>query len=156
MAFAINRDASAEPAGADIVAGGVPQTLSTFYIHQPAWDSFATGNLQYVTEIGDLKLESNAIAYYSKAIGNSHLDLGAIEVNSGPRFDIDFSDVHLAAARIYGVANEVGLGERQFLHSAGGGLSLDRSLTDKPSGRSFYEFRREWFDSVSLSPAASR
>ena len=148
-------EASAEPAGSDIIAGGVPQTLSTIFIHKPGWDTFATGNLQYVTEIGDLKLESNAIAYASKALGNSHLDLGAIEVNIGPRFDIDVSDVHLAAARAYGVANEVGLGERQFLHSAGGGLSLYRPLTKDFSVSSFYEFRREWFDNVVLSPAAS-
>ena len=148
-------EASAEPAGSDIIAGGVPQTLSTIFIHKPGWDSFATGNLQYVTEIGDLKLESNAIAYASKALGNSNLDLGAVEVNIGPRFDIDVSDVHLAAARAYGVANEVVLGERQFLHSAGGGLSLARPLTKDFSVSSFYEFRREWFDNVVLSPAAS-
>jgi hypothetical protein len=148
-------NASAEPAGSDIVAGGVPQTLSTIFLNRPAWDSFATGNVQYITELGDLKLESNAIAYYSRSIGHSFLDLGAVEVNSGPRFDIDFADIHFAAARAYGVANEVLLGESQFLHSAGGGLSLERSLTDKLVGSSFYEFRREWFSNVAVSPTAA-
>jgi hypothetical protein len=148
-------DASAEPAGSDIIAGGVPQTLSTIFIRQPGWDSFVTGNAQYIAEFGDLKLESNAIAYYSKGIGHSFLDLGAVEVNSGPRFDIDFSDIHFAAARAYGVANEVTLGERQFLHSAGGGLSLYRPITKDLGASSFYEFRREWFDNVALSPAAT-
>ena len=102
-----------------------------------------------------MKLESNAIAYYSKGIGHSFLDLAAVEVNTGPRFDIDLSDVHLAAARAYGVANEVALGERQFLHSAGGGLSLYRPITKDLSASSFYEFRREWFDNVILAPAAT-
>jgi tetratricopeptide repeat protein len=148
-------DASAEPAGSDIVAGGVPQTLSTIFIHKPGWDSFATGNVQYIAEFGDLKLESNAIAYYSKGLGHSFLDLAAVEANTGPRFDIDFSDVHLAAARAYAVANEVALGERQFLHSAGGGLSLYRPITKDFNVSSFYEFRREWFDNVILSPAAT-
>ena len=147
-------DASAEPAGADIIAGGVPQTLSTIFIHRPAWDSFVTGNVQYIAELGDLKLESNAIAYYSKAIGHSFLDLGGLEVNSGPRFDIDLFGTHLFAARAYGVANEVTLGERQFLHSAGGGLTLSRSITDKLVGSWFYEYRREWFDNVTLAPSA--
>jgi hypothetical protein len=102
-----------------------------------------------------LKLESNAIAYYSKAIGHSFLDLAAVEANTGPRFDIDLSDVHLAAARAYAVANEVALGERQFLHSAGGGLTLYRPFTKDFSGSAFYEFRREWFDDVTLSPMAT-
>lgn len=148
-------DASAEPAGSEIVAGGVPQTLSTIFIHRPAWDSFATGNVQYIAEYGDLKLESNAIAYYSKGLGHSSLDLGAVEANTGPRFDIDLLDVHLAAARAYAVANEVTLGEREFLHSGGGGLSLFRPITKDFSVSSFYEFRREWFDDVTLSPAAT-
>jgi len=147
-------DASAEPAGSEIIAGGVPQTLSTIFIHRPGWDSFATGNVQYIAEFGDLKLESNAIAYYSKALGHSFLDLAATEVNSGPRFDIDFAGIHLAAARAYGVANEVMLGESQFLHSAGGGLSLNRSITKDLGASSFYEFRREWFNNVALSPTA--
>jgi len=147
-------DASAEPAGSDIIAGGVPQTLSTIYIHRPAWDSFVTGNVQYVAEFGDIKLESNAIAYYSKAIGHSTLDLGAVEVNTGPRFDIDFGTTHLFAARAYGVANEVTLGEGQFLHTVGGGLSLERSITDKLVGSWFYEYRREWFNNVTLAPSA--
>jgi tetratricopeptide (TPR) repeat protein len=147
-------DASAEPAGSDIIAGGVPQTLSSIYLHQPAWDSFVTGNVQYIAEFGDVKLESNAIAYYSKAIGHSFLDLAAVEVNSGPRFDVDFNGIHFVSARAYAVANEVTLGESQFLHSAGGGLTFDRSLTDKLAASGFYEFRREWFDNVTLSPAA--
>jgi tetratricopeptide (TPR) repeat protein len=148
-------DASAEPAGSDIIAGGVPQTLSTIFLRRSGWDSFATGNVQYIAEFGDLKLESNAIAYYSKALGHSFLDLGAVEVNSGPRFDIDFSGIHFAAARAYGVANEVMLGESQFLHSAGGGLSLYRSIIKDLGASAFYEFRREWFNNVALSPAAS-
>jgi tetratricopeptide (TPR) repeat protein len=147
-------NASAEPAGSDIIAGGVPQTLSTIFLHKPGWDSFVTGNLQYIAEFGDLKIESNAIAYYSKALGHSFLDLAAVEVNTGPRFDIDFADIHFAAARTYGVANEVMLGESQFLHSAGGGLSLDRSIVKDLGASTFYEFRREWFNNVTLSPAA--
>jgi hypothetical protein len=148
-------NASAEPAGSDIIAGGVPQTLSTIFINRAGWDSFATGNLQYIDELGDLKLESNAIAYYSRAIGHGVLNLGAVEVNTGPRFDIDFADIHFAAARAYGVANEVMLGESLFLYSAGGGLSFERSLTEKLAGSGFYEFRREWFSNVAVSPTAA-
>jgi hypothetical protein len=147
-------DASAEPAGSEIIAGGVPQTLSSIYIHHPGWDTFVTGNLQHVYNFGNVQLESNVLVYYSKALGHSDLDLGALEVNSGPRFNVDFGDTHFFSARPYVVANEVTLGENQFLHSAGAGIAADRSLIETLSGSAFYEFRSEWFSNVALSPAA--
>lgn len=147
-------DASGEPAGSDIIAGGVPQTLSTIFLGKPAWDAFTTGNLQHIYDFGSVKLETNAIAYYSKSLGHSTLDLGAIEINSGPRFDLNIGDTHFASARPYALANEVLLGESQFLHSIGAGLGADRAITDKLSGAGFYEFRSEWFSNVALSPAA--
>jgi tetratricopeptide (TPR) repeat protein len=148
-------DASAEPAGADIIAGGVPQTLSTIYINKPAWDTFVTGNVQHVYDLGDVKLESNVLAYYSNSIGHSDLDLGALEINTGPRFDVSPGDIHIVSARPYILGNEVLLGESQFLHSVGAGLTLDRSITETLSGAGFYEFRSEWFSKVTLSPQAN-
>jgi hypothetical protein len=148
-------DASAEPAGSDIVAGGVPQTLTTIFLGKPAWDAFATGNLQHTYDFGGIKLESNLLAYYSKSLGHSTLDVGAVELNTGPRFDLDFADVHVASTRAYLLANEVSLGDSQFLHSVGTGLSVDRNIINKLSGAGFYEFRTEWFSPVTLSPAAN-
>jgi hypothetical protein len=148
-------NASAEPAGSDIIAGGVPQTLSTIFINKPAWDTFTTGNLQHVYDFGDFKIESNALVYYSKSIGHSDLDLAALEINTGPRFDVSIGDTHLMSARPYILGNEVLLGESQFLHSVGTGLAVDRSITDSLSGSGFYEFRSEWFSKVALSPDAN-
>jgi Tetratricopeptide repeat len=148
-------NASAEPAGSDIIAGGIPQTLSTIFINKPGWDSFVTGNVQHVYDLGDVKLETNALAYYSKAIGHSDLDLGAIEVNTGPRLELNADDTHIVSARPYILGNEVLLGEKQFLHSVGTGLSLDRSIMEGLSAAGFYEFRSEWFSNVTLSPDAT-
>lgn len=148
-------NASAEPAGSDIIAGGVPQTLSTIFLNKPAWDTFVTGNVEHTYDFGDFKLESNALAYYSKSLGHSILDLAALEINSGPRFNLDVSGTPLVSARPYAVANEVLLGESQFLHSIGAGLEAARPINDKLSGAGFYEFRSEWFSNVALAPAAS-
>jgi hypothetical protein len=147
-------DASAEPAGSDIVAGGVPQTLSALFIGRPGWDIFSTGYAQYVADLNGVKVETNALAYYSKALGHGVLDLGAIEINSGPRWDIDVGDTRIVSARPYAVVNEVLLGESQFLHGAGLGLSLDRAITKELAGSVFYEYRRDWFNSVALVPGA--
>jgi hypothetical protein len=148
-------NASGEPAGSNIIAGGVPQTLSTIFLNKAAWDAFTTGNVQHTYDFGDFVLESNILAYYSKSLGHSTLDLGALEVNSGPRFDIDIADIHIVSAHPYALANEVTLGEHQFLRSVGTGLGVSRSIIDKLTGAAFYEFRTEWFSDVALSPTAT-
>jgi hypothetical protein len=147
-------NASGEPAGSNIIAGGVPQTLSTIFLNKPAWDVFATGNVQHLYDFGDVALESNLLAYYSKSLGHSVLDLGALEVNSGLRYDVDVAGTRLVSAHPYVLANEVTLGERQYLHSVGAGLGVTRSITDKLIGSGFYEFRTEWFSPVVLVPNA--
>src|SRR5437763_2990227 len=119
-------NASAEPAGADIIAGGVPQTLSTLFAGKPGWDLFATGNVQHSYDLGDAKLETNGLAYVSQQFAHSWLNVAALEVNSGPRFDISGGGVNLVSARPYAVATEVLLGNRQYLGSLGAGVSLDR------------------------------
>jgi hypothetical protein len=148
-------DASAEPAGSDIVAGGVPETLTTIFLGKPAWDVFASGNVQHTYNFGGFKLESNLLSYYSVSIGHSELDVGAVEFSTGPRFDLDLGTVHLASTHAYVLADEVGVGNSQFLKSVGTGLSFDRPIFDRLSGSGFYEFRTEWFSPVTLAPDAN-
>ena len=148
-------NASAEPAGADIVAGGVPQTLSTVFAGQPGWDLFATGNVQHSYDLGDAKLETNGLVYVSQQFAHSWLDVTALEVNSGPRFDIGVGGVNLVSARPYAVATEVLLGNRQYLGSAGAGLGLDRPIVEGLSAAAFYEFRTQRFSNTPRVPDAT-
>jgi tetratricopeptide (TPR) repeat protein len=148
-------NASAEPAGADIIAGGVPQTLSTIFAGKPGWDLFATGNVQHSYDLGDVKLETNGIAYVSQQFANSWLNVAALEVNSGPRFDISAGGVNLVSARPYAVATEVLLGNRQYLGSAGAGVSLDRPIVEGLNAGAFYEFRTQRFSNTPRVPEAT-
>jgi len=148
-------DVTGSPAGADIIAGGVPQTLSSVIANKPGWDAFATGNVQHTYDFGDIKLETNGIAYYSKQFELSPFDLGAIEVNSGPRFDVRGGDNLFFSARPYLVANEVLLGNSQYLWSAGAGIGINRNIIGDLSFAGFYEFRNEHFTDTTASPAAT-
>ena len=65
---------SAEPAGADIVAGGIPLTLSSVILHQPGWDAFTAGNLAHTYDLGGATLQSNALVYYSKQFHFASVD----------------------------------------------------------------------------------
>jgi hypothetical protein len=147
---------SAEPAGSDIVAGGVPLTLSSISVHKPGWDAFLGGSLRHTYDFGDTTLESNELVYYSKQFEFSSLDSAAVEVNSGPRFDVGGSGADkLFSLRPYVLANEVALGNSQFLWTVGAGLGADRAITEQISASGFYEYRSEHFSSVTLVPSAS-
>src|SRR5436190_14311034 len=148
-------NASAEPAGADIIAGGVPQTLSTLFAGKPGWDLFATGNVQHSYDLGDAKLETNGLAYVSQQFAHSWLNVAALEVNSGPRFDISGGGVNLVSARPYAVATEVLLGNRQYLGSLGAGVSFDRPIVEGLNAGAFYEFRAKPFADTPRVPDAT-
>ena len=147
---------SAEPAGADIVAGGIPLTLSSVILHQPGWDAFLGGNLAHTYDLGGVTLQSNALVYYSKQFHFALVDSAAVEVNSGPRFEIGGSGAgKIVALRPYVLASEVLLGNSQFVWSVGAGLSADRAITERIGVAGFYEFRSERFANVAAAPTAT-
>jgi hypothetical protein len=147
---------SAEPAGADIVAGGVPLTLSAISVHRPGWDAFLGGNLGHTYDLGDATLVSNALVYGSKQFQFSSIDSAAVEVNSGPRFDIGGSGAsRVVSLRPYVLANEVLLGNSQFLWTAGAGLGADGPISERVSAAGFYEFRSEHFTNLTPVPTAT-
>lgn len=147
---------SAEPAGSDIIAGGVPQTLSRIFAGKPGWDLFATASVLHTQEFGNKsRWDTNGLVYASAPLSHSWLSVGAIEVNTGPRFDLRVGDISLAAARPYVVGTEVLLGNRQYLGSAGGGISFDRPIVEGLTAGTFYEFRAESFNSTPRVQGAS-
>jgi tetratricopeptide (TPR) repeat protein len=149
-------NASAEPAGSDIVAGGVPATLSAVSLGRPGWDAFTGGNVAHTYDLGGATLESNALIYYSKQFEFSSIDSAAVEVNSGPRFDIGGSGASkIFSLRPYALANEVLLGNSQFLWTVGAGLGADRAITERVDVTGFYEFRSEHFSNLTPVPTAT-
>jgi hypothetical protein len=147
---------SAAPAGAEIVAGGIPLTLSSVILHQPGWDGFLGGNLAHSYDLGGATLQSNALVYYSKQFHFASIDSAAVEINSGPRFDIGGSGADkIISLRPYALAGEVLLGNAQFLSSVGAGLSADRAITARIGAAGFYEFRSERFADTPAVPTAT-
>jgi hypothetical protein len=112
--------------------------------------------VRHTYDFGDVSLESNALVYYSKQFEFSALDSAALEVNTGPRFDVGGSGASkLFSLRPYALANEVALGNAQFLRTVGAGISADRAITDRIDAGGFYEFRAEHFTNVELVPTAT-
>ena len=116
--------------------------MSQIFAGKPGWDLFATGNVLHSLDLGGkARWDTNGLVYVSQPFSHSWLNVAALEVNTGPRFDLRVGDISLAAARPYVVGTEVLLGNRQFLSSGGAGVSVDRPIVQGLNAGAFYEFR---------------
>ncbi|MGO8867589.1 MAG: tetratricopeptide repeat protein [Alphaproteobacteria bacterium] len=150
-------NANAAPAGAQIIVGGVPSTLSSVFKRVPDWNFFFDGNAQNNYDLGPktkAKIETNALVYYSKQFDQGTLDSAAVEVNSGPRFDVGDEDTTFFNMRPYLLGNEVLLGNAHYFWTVGGGLELNRPITDQLRATGDYEFRSQHFSHNDTVPSA--
>ena len=150
--------ANASPAGAEIIVGGVPATLSSIFSRKADWNAFFNGNAQNNYDLEaktNAKIESNVLVYYSKQIDLGNLDSAAIEVNSGPRFDVGNDEATFFNMRPYLLANEVLLGNEHYFWTVGAGLEVNRPITDQLRGTWDYEFRSQHFSHNDSVPGAT-
>ena len=148
-------NANASPAGAQIIVGGVPATLSSVSSRMKDWNFFLDGNAQNTYDLGpktNAKIESNALVYYSKQLALGTLDSAAVEVNSGPRFDVGDEDSTYFNTRPYLIGNEVLLGNQHYFWTLGAGWELNRPLTEQLSATLDYEFRSQHFSNNTTVP----
>ncbi len=154
-------NANAGPAGANIIVGGVPSTLSSIFARKSDWDVFFDGNMEHSYDLSparNAKLETNVLVYYSKQIRLGQFDSASIEVNSGPRFDMGDGEEVYFRTRPYILANEVLLGNEHLFWTVGGGIEVSRPITKELKLSGNYEFRSEHFsynDSVGGAPGLS-
>src|SRR5208282_1782977 len=121
------------------------------------WNLFFDGNAENVYDLGPktkAKIESNVLIYYSKQIDLGTLDSAAVEVNSGPRFDVGDEDTTFFNTRPYLLGNEVLLGNAHYFWTVGTGLEVNRPITDQLKATGDYEFRSEHFSNNATVPGA--
>jgi len=150
-------NANASPAGAQIIVGGVPATLSSVFSRKADWNFFVDGNAENVYDLGPktkAKLESNVLIYYSKQFDLGSFDSAAIEVNSGPRFDVGDEDSTYFNTRPYLLANEVLLGNAHYFWTVGAGWEVNRPITEQLKATWDYEFRSQHFSNNATVPGA--
>ncbi len=151
-------NANASPAGAQIIVGGVPATLSSVFKRVPDWNFFFDGNVQNNYDLGPktkAKIETNVLVYYSKQFELGTLDSAAVEVNSGPRFDVGDEDTTFFNTRPYLLGNEVLLGNAHYFWTVGGGLEANRPITDQLKATGDYELRSQHFSNNASVPGAT-
>ena len=151
-------NANAAPAGAQIIVGGVPATLSSINTRKADWNVFLDGNASNTYDLApkaNAKVETNVLVYLSKQIDLGTLDSQAVEVNSGPRFDVGDEDSTYFNTRPYVIGNEVLLGDAHYFWTLGGGWEVNRPLTEQLKVTADYEFRSQHFSNNPSVPTAT-
>ena len=139
-------NANAGPDSATVRALGFNAVLAPQFTRKRDANAFGIIKFTHVYDFenqrGDV-WESNVTAYYARQFKISALNLGLIEVDTGPRLAL--GEANIASIRPYAVGNIVTLADRQYLAAGGAGLSLrystDIGLTLEPGveirGRNF-------------------
>ncbi|HUI18689.1 MAG TPA: tetratricopeptide repeat protein [Alphaproteobacteria bacterium] len=151
-------NANASPSDPDVIAGGVPATLSSQFVKRSDWNAYVIGNLHdsYDLQLQDaMTLETDVQFYYAKQHALSRVDTGVAEVKSGPRFALQLGDQAIATVQPYAVASDVLLGDTQYFYAVGAGLELTRALTDQVTAVGVYEARIKRFTNSPSQPTAT-
>ena len=136
------------------------QLISSQFTRQSGGNLFASGGALYSYDLGTQNrdaLEIGGAGIVNHYFKNSQFDIDLGEVTAGPRFrfpNLGIPGVQWASLKPYFITNEVGLGEKQYLYTVGGGLETTAVLWGDLSARIAYEFRSKNFTAASERPAS--
>ena len=118
-------NANAGPNSSIVHALGNDATLSSQFLRKPDWNRFALISARYAydfeTQRGDT-WESGITAYYSSQWTFSRLNLGLVEVETGPRLSLGGGAALTVHPYVLGTVAT--LADRQYLSGGGAGASL--------------------------------
>ena len=100
-----------------------------------------------------LEITGTGFANHYMQFRRLDLDLG--EITAGPRFrypNLSFGPITSASIKPYLILNEVGLGEKQYFDTYGGGLESTAIMFDDVATKVTYEFRQKNFTNAAERP----
>lgn len=117
-------NANAGPDSALVRALGNDATLSSQFLRQGDWNHFGLVTARHVYDFENQRgdtWESGITAYYAGQWSATRLNLGLIEVDTGPRLTI--GEGPGLSVRPYALGNVITLADRNYLNTVGGGVS---------------------------------
>ena len=150
--------ANTGPASLNVRALGFDATLSPTAGKRGDWNWFALGGFRHVFDFGNQRgdtWESTAQYYFAKQFRLSNFDISLAEVTSGPRLSLGLDSLPGWSVRPYGVVSGLGLGNRNYASTGGGGLSVAMPTTFI-SFEAGGEVRRRNFVNSGKFPTASQ
>ena len=124
--LAYQTNANAGPNSPNVLALGQNALLSPQFQKTPDWNAFGLVTAHHFYDFNDQRgdgWESDVIAYYSQQFKVTRLDLGLVELRTGPRIGI--GDYGGLTVHPYVIGNVLTLGGANYLNTAGAGASLN-------------------------------
>jgi hypothetical protein len=118
-------NANAGPDSQVVRALGQDAVLSSQFKRTPDWNAFAIATVHHFYDFGNQRgdgWESDLITYYARQFKVKRLDLGLLELATGPRVALGTGTG--MSVHPYVLANYVTLGDRPYLGTLGAGLSM--------------------------------
>ena len=149
-------NANAGPANALVRAAGADAILSNQFLRRRDSNWFALGTARHVYDFenqrGDV-WETNLTSYYARQFSITRLNLGLVEIDTGPRFALGATTG--LSVRPYALGSDITLGDRQYLGSAGGGGQLGFRTLAGAYFETGVEYRNRQFSNSTNYPNAS-
>lgn len=132
--------------------------LSNQFVKHDDVNFFLTGAVLYSYDLGTQNRDT--IEVTGTGFGNHYmqfrrLDLDLGEVTAGPRLrqpNLSFGPITSMSVKPYVIANYVGLGEKPYFSTYGGGLETTAVMFDDVSAKFTYEFRQKNFSDAVERP----
>jgi hypothetical protein len=105
--------------------------------------------------IGGDVLESTAVLYGTRQDRFKTLDVGLVELTTGPRFQLGDSGLGKATLRPYLLANLVALGDVRYYHTFGTGIGFTQEIGSRVLGEVLFERREKHFKNSGQRPFAT-
>jgi hypothetical protein len=118
-------NANAAPASQNITLNGIDFTLDSTSVAAPDWSAVNIGTIHYGWDLknqGD-RIEFDAITYNADYFNLTDINLNFFEATLGPSFNLKRIGWDKSRFFVYGIGDEVLLGNDQYF-AAGGGIRL--------------------------------
>jgi hypothetical protein len=150
-------DANSAPASQSITLNGIDFTLDDTAVAASDWSVLNVGTLHYSYDLqnqGD-RIEFDALAYNASYFDLTDIDLTFIETTLGPSFNMKRWGMDKSRLFLYGIGDEVLLGNAQYFDAGGAGARIlsfaaERSILDVR-----VETRFRNFNNTEIRPTSS-
>ena len=150
-------DANSAPANQTVTLNGIDFTLDDTAVAASDWSVLNIGTLHYSYDLknqGD-RIEFDVIGYNASYFELTDIDLTFIEANVGPSFNMKRVGMDKSRLFLYGIGDEVLLGNDQYFTAGGGGVRVlsfaaERSILDVR-----LETRIREFNNTELRPTST-
>jgi tetratricopeptide (TPR) repeat protein len=150
-------DANSGPANQSVTLNGIDFTLDDTAIAAADWSSVNVGTLHYSYDLknqGD-RIEFDAIGYNASYFKLTDIDLDFFEATTGPSFNMKRWGMDMSRLFIYGIGDEVLLGNDQYFAGGGGGIRVLSYAAERSVLDARLETRFRDFSDSSLRPTSS-